>query len=369
MDQKQKFNEILNFLKQYYSEVFNLDSESCRFFLNLSNENFSRIDGTQIDPIIPFAPVIVREILENGEDVSQFQDIFGIIPKQELQSSNNPYKGMSEKKRLEVYNFGGSFLRHSEGIDHVVEIACGVGHLSNYMATIVPAEMTITGLDIKPGYLERAQRKAKTLGLHTDFVARDALEDISDLFTGNYNAALALHGCNYLSQRVLKLHDADLLMVSPCCYNGILPKDYFMSEYAGEKVRDSGLVVDSRLGEIAILGPNRMNEAIRTGKIRKIEEQLRDNNYEIGKFDRALLERAGIQVPEVNPENASYVAGMIHELRRKHATLKKLFTKPIEALFSADKAIYLGESGYDNHVYAFMPFSISPRNHLVVGRR
>ncbi len=369
MDYKQKFNEVLNFLETYYGEVFDLDSEGSHFFLSLSKDIFDNIEAVGISQVIPYSPKKIKEILEEGEQVSQFTDTFEIVPQKEFEANAKFYRKMSEKKRLEVHNFGNLFLRYSENIDNVVEIACGVGHLSNYLATVIPPQIEISGIDIQPTYVDSASKKSTAFNLRTRFTCKDAFQDISNLMEGKHNAIVTLHGCNYLSHRGLSMNNAELLMVSPCCYNRLLPKDYFMSDFANEKMKNSGINVDTNLGEIAVLGPNSLSFGKQIKKMDKVKKQFQESNFKVTELDKKLLEYRGLYHLDINPENLENITNQLHVSRRRHALFKKLFTRPIEALFSSDKAVYLEGSGYEAHVHLYMPFSISPRNHLIVGRK
>jgi len=169
-------------------------------------------------------------------------------------------------------------------------------------------------------------------------------------------AALTLHGCGLISQRVLEL-DCDLLMAVPCCYSNIPEGRYLMSSYAGS------IDVPEEMARIAILGSKRLKKRGREQKKINIKKFIEKDT--LTQTQRSLLEISGYSTDIESSVKAEYLSNNII----RHSLLRKLFTRPIEALFSSDKAIYLNERGYKGDVFSFMPFSMSPRNHLIVGRK
>lgn len=248
-----------------------------------------------------------------------------------------------------------------------MDIACGVGHLLNYLALRLEG-VGLLGIDITPEYVHAAAERSAKLGLGSRFAVRDAFECLDDLLVGRKNAAVTLHGCNYLSQRVLRLHEPQLLMVVPCCYNGLAPDDYFMSAHAKARVAESGLRVDKNLGSIAILGSGTLTRSQQIRKMDAIKKVLAESDYALSTEDEFMLQMAGVRFEGVGERNYGEIAEAVHKARRKYALFKKFFVRPIEALFSADKAIYLNEQGRESFVYNFMPYSLSPRNNLIVGK-
>ena len=366
MDQKKRFDEVLSFLVEYYGDLLDLASESTRFFLSLDDKQFGIVQNGQLGLLGQQVPHRVMGILEAGQEVAQFTDTFDPIPLTDLVQHKEFYRRMSDKKRQEVYNFLKVLVRHIRGIDHVLDIATGVGHLSNYLAYTLPSNIFVTGVDINPAYIKAAERKAGEFHLRTRFVGRDALQCIDDLLIGRHNGVISLHGCGYLSQRVMGV-GGELVAASPCCYHGLDPQDYFMSQHALQRIQGTGLPINHNLAEISILGPGTLGRSAREGKNRKLRKELEDSG--VGETDTVLLVQAGYTNEAVRTADIEKLTRVIEGLRIRYSSFKKLFTQPVEALFSLDKAVFLNESGYQSHVYGYMPYSISPRNHLIVGRK
>ena len=81
------------------------------------------------------------------------------------------------------------------------------------------------------------------------------------------------------------------------------------------------------------------------------------------------MNASGQNYSEIDGGNVFEVSSAVHESRIRHELMKKMFTKPVEALFSADKVLYLEENGREGNVYCFVPSNQTPRNHLIVGRK
>lgn len=353
-DFKPQFDKLLYFLETYYPDLIEQDSEGHKFFLSLPDdklEKMSKISSDRLLNLIIPESTSIRDVFETGKMLSQFTDVYKSISRPEVNTIF--LKKIKYKKREQVYSYRDLIAGYSNGFRQIVDVACGMGHLSHYLALTL--QQRVIGIDINERYLAFAREKAKSLNLPIEFIQRDALFELDDITSRESSSVLTLHGCGYLSQRVLRMSQYDLapilLAVSPCCYHGLDSRDYFMSEYGNSKVRQSNLRVDSDLGYIAgILG---------TKNLRKVTSKT------IWESDRRLLQDRGIEIPRdenVTPKN-------IVEFVKRIALFKQIFVEPIEALFSIDKAIYLNESGYDTYLCHFVPRNITPRNHIIIGRR
>ncbi|MBI2134091.1 methyltransferase [Candidatus Woesearchaeota archaeon] len=352
MDHKASFGEVLSFLREFYPDLGNYSSETVAYFLSLPEDVYLTAQSRGLEAVVVNAPKRVKKIHELSDSFS-FPSSYSPASRRENAIF---FGGVSEKKGQEVVNYARLFESYGAGIDLVLDVACGVGHLGAYLKTVFPG-LTLFGIDINAGYLVSARRKNDKLRIGALFVERDAFQPLEDLMIGGKNAVVSLHGCGGISQRILRIHSADLLMTSPCCYNRIPPEDYFMSEYGKQAISESGIKVDHSLGEIAILGHGFLNSRSENAIKMRLEVEVENG---VSELDEALLKASNCRILD---------AESIHSARRRYALLKKMFFPVVEALFSLDKAIYLNESGYESHVFEYVPPSITPRNHLVIGRK
>ena len=79
--------------------------------------------------------------------------------------------------------------------------------------------------------------------------------------------------------------------------------------------------------------------------------------------DRHLLKSYATELSQSGAQNPEQALNFV----KSRILFEQVFIKPIEALFSTDKAIYLGERGYEPSVCCYVPFDTTPRNHLVIG--
>ncbi|OGW52718.1 MAG: methyltransferase type 11 [Nitrospirae bacterium RBG_19FT_COMBO_55_12] len=78
------------------------------------------------------------------------------------------------------------------GNEHVLDVACGTGHASLAIARLLP-KGRITAVDLSPGMLEQARKKAATIGTrNVEFLERD-MQDLG-FSAGEFDAAVCAFG-------------------------------------------------------------------------------------------------------------------------------------------------------------------------------
>ncbi|MCM2325435.1 MAG: class I SAM-dependent methyltransferase [Candidatus Woesearchaeota archaeon] len=349
MDYQKRFLELQETLHEQMPQLEDIHSDYCSFFFHSKHEE---LDAISFRKDMWRLPKKISNLLEHIDNISLFESF-------NHQMRSRPMKRYGTKKMQEVLSFSELFLAYSGGISTAIEIACGSGYLSNYLAVQMPQKKFI-GIDIDPYVIQKAISLSNGNRSNITFQIRDAFNPITDIISG-HTATLCLHGCGGLSQSVL-MQDSEMTMVSPCCYSRLAPKNYLMSEFCTNNL---ALSLDERYGSIATLGSKNLNEKEQQNKVLKMIETFeyistQDNNL-------ALLELAGISQSGLMRMQPMDAVLTLHDLKRRYAAAKKVFSRPIEALFSCDKAVYLEENGRSSQIYEYVPFHISPRNHLILG--
>ncbi|MFZ5722496.1 MAG: methyltransferase [Pseudomonadota bacterium] len=277
----------------------------------------------------------------------------------------------------------------------VVDWCCGKAHLGRLLARL--HGVRVTGIERNAALCESGRLLATRDRLDVTLLPADALQiRAADAQLDARAHAVALHACGDLHLALLRTAagaQVAALDVAPCCYH--LTRDVRWQPLSAA-LRDSPLTAlapardDLRLAvqetvtasrrvirqtrELAgwRLGFDRLQRSVR-GIDRALPTPSRPARVladGFAAFCRDMAAHHGLQLPP--DTDFPHWETLGHERLQRSRRLQLLrhaFRRPLEILLVADRALWLGEQGYEVRLRTFCPRALTPRNLLIQARR
>lgn len=293
------------------------------------------------------------------------------------------------RKWQQIEAFAGSLSFHRQPT-HWLDWCSGKGHLGRRLAH---GGQALTLLEYDEHLVQAGQHLSDKLGFrakhqHQDVMAGDAAAQLQ-----THHTPVALHACGDLHVRLMHLaSDAccQQLAIAPCCYNRIAGDRYLpISEQAKASaltlsLDDLGLPLSETVTAGARVRRQRDSSMARRLGFDLLQRQLRgiDDYLPTPSLPSAWLDKpfadycrdlaALKDLP--SPGNQEWAAleadgwARLAEVRNLEL-LRNLFRRPLELWLILDRALYLGERGYDVRVGTFCDSHITPRNLLIIAEQ
>lgn len=273
---------------------------------------------------------------------------------------------------------------------HWLDWCAGKGHLGRRL--LGPAQQ-LTCLELDPALVLAGEQ----LSQHHRLPAEHRLQDVmaADAATqlGSQHTAVALHACGDLHVRLMQLASAGgcrQLAIAPCCYNRISAAHYQALSTAAQastlslSVDDLGLP----LSETVTAG-NRVRRQRDASMARRLGFDLLQREVRgcdsylptpslpshwlhkpFAQYCQDLAELKGLQVTGAPDWAALEQAGWARLARvRNLEQVRNLFRRPLELWLVLDRALYLGEQGFEVRLGSFCPYPLTPRNLMLLAER
>lgn len=269
----------------------------------------------------------------------------------------------------------------------VLEWCAGKGHLGRLLAQ--QFDCTVSSVEWQTSLCEQGTAAANKLDLPQQFVCRDVLsQPVGDLFAAKQQV-VALHACGDLHRRLLvqaAAAQSQQVHLLPCCYHLQQDAAYQPMSTAASA---SSLRLDKSDLKLAVQGQVTGGERVR--RLRQTEmlwrrayqlwraELTGDQRYQplasvakhwfSGEF-RAFAEFAaaqhGLELPPAQ-DGLCYVkqAEPLLLTQRRMELVQHLFRRPLELWLVLDRALYLGEQGYQVQIQQLCECALTPRNLLI----
>nr|WP_155858998.1 methyltransferase [Enterovibrio calviensis] len=274
---------------------------------------------------------------------------------------------------------------------HWLEWCAGKGYLGRVISASRQAK--VTSLEWQEALCQDGQDYADKQGLAMHFVQGDAFASDSASLVRHCDHAIALHACGDLHVTLLQHSVAakpQSVSVSPCCYHLIRDSHYqALSRVAQqsplvlnrhdlklplqETVTAGQTVKNKRFVEVSFrLGFDCLQRALGVSDhylpVPNVQKSLLNEGFEA--FCRWAAKQKNVVLPD-DVDFSHYLA--LGESRfltvEKMETVRTLFRRPLEMWLVLDRAIYMGENGFDVEIFTFCARELTPRNILIQATR
>jgi hypothetical protein len=280
-----------------------------------------------------------------------------------------------------------SSLSFQQQPTHWLDWCSGKGHLGRRLAH---GGQALTLLEYDEHLVQAGQHLSDKLGIRAKHQHQDVMADNAAAQLQTHHTPVALHACGDLHVRLMHLaSDArcQQLAIAPCCYNRIAGDRYLpISEQAKASaltlsLDDLGLPLSETVTAGARVRRQRDTSMARRLAFDLLQRQLRsideylptpslpgawlDKPYADYCCDLAALK--GLPSPGQQDWAALEADGWTRLAQvRNLELLRNLFRRPLELWLILDRALYLGERGYNVRVGTFCDSHITPRNLLII---
>jgi hypothetical protein len=283
-----------------------------------------------------------------------------------------------------------SSLSFQQQPTHWLDWCSGKGHLGRRLAH---GGQALTLLEYDEHLVQAGQHLSDKLGIRAKHLHQDVMADDAAAQLQSHHTPVALHACGDLHMRLMHLaSDArcQQLAIAPCCYNRIAGDRYLpISEQAKASaltlsLDDLGLPLSETVTAGARVRRQRDTSMARRLGFDLLQRQLRgiDDYLPTPSLPSAWLDKpfadyccdlaALKDLPSPGHQDwaALEAAGWARLADvRNLELLRNLFRRPLELWLILDRALYLGERGYDVRVGTFCDSHITPRNLLIIAER
>ncbi len=272
----------------------------------------------------------------------------------------------------------------------VTEWCAGKGHLGRVLAR--QHNQAVVSIEWQQPLCQKGTELAEKFELDQRFIHANVLKDTRTLISKNQHV-VALHACGDLHLNLLSRVaqvKPERLTLSPCCYHLTQAQTYQPQSELGQS---SDLKIDKSILKLAIkaqLAPDdkvtqdRRNAVARRLAYQAIRADITgEQSYrslpslnksiltcEFSDFVKWALSHQTIQISDeqFNQLDFNYYLNIGHQLAFKAQKLelvRHLFRRALELWLVMDKALYLGELGYQVSLNEFCKPDITPRNLLI----
>ncbi|WP_285350341.1 methyltransferase [Pseudomonas sp. ME-P-057] len=280
-----------------------------------------------------------------------------------------------------------SSLSFQQQPTHWLDWCSGKGHLGRRLAH---GGQALSLLEYDEHLVQAGQHLSDKLGIRAKHQHQDVMADNAAAQLQTHHTPVALHACGDLHVRLMHLaSDArcQQLAIAPCCYNRIAGDRYQpISEQAKASaltlsLDDLGLPLSETVTAGARVRRQRDTSMSRRLAFDLLQRQLRGiDDYlptpslpgawldkPFAAYCRDLAALKGLPSPGQHDWAALEGDGWarLAEVRNLEL-LRNLFRRPLELWLILDRALYLGERGYDVRVGTFCDSHITPRNLLII---
>ncbi len=273
----------------------------------------------------------------------------------------------------------------------VLEWCAGKGHLGRVLAQ--QFRQQVCSVEWQASLCEQGSASADKLALPQSFVCRDVLQQpVSDLFYPAQHV-VALHACGDLHRTLL--HEAVLaqsqhVSLLPCCYHL-----QHAANYLPLSVMAKGSALHLSKSELKLAVQGQVTGGERVRRLRHTEmlwrrayqlwraELTGDEHYrplasvakhwfsgDFVDFAQWAASQHQLQLPQGN-DGAAYLAQAAPMLltQRRIELVQHLFRRPLELWLVLDRALFLGEHGYQVRVQELCELALTPRNLLISAQK
>lgn len=278
----------------------------------------------------------------------------------------------------------GSHLGFRQPVQHWLDWCAGKGHLGR---RLLQADQRLTCFEHDPLLVRAGQALSDHHRLAVDHVEQDVLAQ-GPLLSPTHTP-VALHACGDLHVRLLQRASAvgcPSLAVAPCCYNRTAADIYngLSLPAAASSLRldrdDLGLPLSETVTAGARVRRQRdRSMARRLGfdiwqrQARGLDEYLSTPSLPVAWLDkpfedycRHLASLKGLTCASADWEALSRAGEARLAVVRNLELVRNLFRRPLELWLVLDRALYLQERGYSAKIGTFCPYTMTPRNLMIV---
>jgi hypothetical protein len=283
-----------------------------------------------------------------------------------------------------------SSLSFQQQPTHWLDWCSGKGHLGRRLAH---GGQSLTCLEYDADLVEAGRQLSDKLGIRAKHQHQDVMADDAAAQLQTHHTPVALHACGDLHVRLMHLaSDArcQQLAIAPCCYNRIAGDRYLpISEQAKASaltlsLDDLGLPLSETVTAGARVRRQRDTSMARRLSFDLLQRRLRgiDDYLPTPSLPGAWLDKpfadyccdlAALKgLPSPGQQDWAALEGdgwaRLAQVRNLEL-LRNLFRRPLELWLVLDRALYLGERGYDVRVGTFCDSHITPRNLLILAEQ
>lgn len=293
------------------------------------------------------------------------------------------------RKWQQIEAFSGC-LDFAQPPTHWLDWCAGKGHLGRRL--LGPSQQ-LTCLEYDPALVLAGQQ----LSQHHHLPAQHHLQDVMAADAGaqlnSRHTPVALHACGDLHVRLMQLASASgcrQLAIAPCCYNRTRGPRYQALSSAAQastlslSIDDLGLPLSETVTAGNRVRRQRDQSMARRLGFDLLQRQLRGRDEYLpspslpshwlqktfAQYCHDLAELKGLPITG-NPDWAALEhAGWARLAQvRNLEQLRNLFRRPLELWLVLDRALYLGEQGFDVRLGTFCPYPLTPRNLMLLAQR
>lgn len=297
--------------------------------------------------------------------------------------------GVPGRKWQQIEAFGRR-LAYRQAATHWLDWCSGKGHLGRRL--LQPGQR-LTCLEHDPELVRAGQALSDHHRLPATHVCQDVLAPGSARHLGSATSAVALHACGDLHVHLLRLasqQGCHQVAVAPCCYNRIQGTHYQPLSTAARasslqlSLDDLGLALNEAVTSGARARRQRDLSMARRLAFDLLQRRQRHSDQYLSTpslpvawlhkpFEQYCRDLAALkQVPlsgtvdwlDLEAKGWQRLAEV-----RNLELVRHLFRRPLELWLVLDRALLLGEQGYDVAVGTFCEHALTPRNLLILGER
>lgn len=323
-------------------------------------------------------------------EARQFIEIPGFEQDHRLLPSVRP-RGVTARKWDQIRSFLAVLLAENpDGIDRWFDWCSGKGHLSRTLAVATSKNMICVERDQK--LCEKGFRLASQVGVRASFISADVLARDFEHELDKKTAAIALHACGALHQRLMfqaVQGECRFLAFAPCCYHRGMEETYLPMSEAGRSSLSNVTRGHLKLvGLCEVVTSNRRSElrrreqTFRLGLDLMIREHTGKDEYSMlgpcprswvdlsfREFCQNMIARSGLDLEPKSFKEYKEQGEKRFRLVRALGLVRGLFRRPLEVWLALDRAQFLVEKGFDVRLGKFCSHSVTPRNIMLIAQR
>ncbi len=279
-----------------------------------------------------------------------------------------------------------------ESTDRWLDWCGGKGHVGRLAA--LQTGLPVTHLERQKPLCDAGAALDRRDGVQGSFVCADAMGPGADEVVGEGVAAIGLHACGSLGERLLTLchgRGATSVVLAPCCHHVIADRGDYQPLSASAQAHDLGLSrwnLRLATSDEVIASPARRRQRRLVVQRRLAADILMrrltgdDRYHSPGKLPPGLLTGPLAEVcAEVArrrdvaiPADVDWQALQIEGERRAHVAralglVRGVFRRSLELWVDLDRACYLAERGWQVQLGTFCERALTPRNLAIVAWR
>ncbi|MBV6290089.1 methyltransferase [Pseudomonas aegrilactucae] len=283
-----------------------------------------------------------------------------------------------------------SHLAFARPATHWLDWCAGKGHLGRRL--LGPTQQ-LTCLEHDPALVLAGEQLSQHHHLPAEHRLQDVMSSDADAQLTHQHTPVALHACGDLHVRLMQLASAKgcrQLAIAPCCYNRTRGPLYQALSSAAQasalslSIDDLGLPLSETVTAGQRVRRQRDESMARRLGFDLLQRQLRQcDDYlptpslpsswlskPFADYCRDLAALKDLEVASAHDWAALEQAGWARLAQvRNLERLRNLFRRPLELWLVLDRALYLGEQGFDVRLGSFCPYPLTPRNLMLLAER